>query len=147
MNAAVRAVVRTGLAHGFEVLGVRRGFAGLAAGEMESLDARSVGGILQQGGTMLGSERFPEFEREEARRAALDQLTERGVEGLVVIGGNGSQRGASALSAMGLAVVGVASTIDNDLYGSEITLGVDEVGTRRKTLDPALLELARVLAR
>lgn len=125
MNAAIRAVVRMGIALGWEVLGVRRGFAGLCAGDVESLDARSVGGILQQGGTMLGSERFPEFRQEETRRQALSQLAARAVDGLVVIGGSGSQCGASALSDMGLAVVGVASTIDNDLYGSEITIGVD----------------------
>jgi 6-phosphofructokinase 1 len=125
MNAAIRAVVRTGLAQGWEVLGVRRGFAGLCAGEMESLDARAVGGIVQLAGTVLGSERFPEFASEEAREQALSQLASRGVDGLVVIGGNGSQKGAAALAARGLAVVGVASTIDNDLDGSEITIGVD----------------------
>jgi 6-phosphofructokinase 1 len=125
MNGAIRAVVRTGIARGWEVLGVRRGFAGLVAGEAEILDARAVGGILQQGGTMLGSERFPEFEREEAQAAALAQLAAREVEALVVIGGNGSQRGAAALAGRGLAVIGVASTIDNDLYGSDITVGVD----------------------
>jgi len=132
MNAAIRAVARTGIAKGWEVFGVPRGFAGLAGlegptdCEITRLDARSVGGIMQQGGTMLGSARCPGFrEKEEVRRSALRRLDEHGIEGLVVIGGNGSQCGAQALSAMGLPVVGVASTIDNDLYGSEITIGVD----------------------
>jgi 6-phosphofructokinase 1 len=125
MNAALRAVVRTGLARGWQVFGVRRGYAGLSAGDIAELDARAVGGILQQGGTVLGSERYPKFKQEDAQREALAQLAARGITGLVVIGGDGSQRGAAALSALGLAVAGVASTIDNDLYGSEITLGVD----------------------
>jgi 6-phosphofructokinase 1 len=125
MNAAIRAVTRTGLAKGWEVFGVQGGFAGLAEGDFLPLEARSVGGILQQGGTMLGSARCPDFKKEELRRCALRRLAEAGIEGLVVIGGNGSQCGAHALSCMGLPVAGVASTIDNDLYGSEITIGVD----------------------
>jgi 6-phosphofructokinase 1 len=125
MNAAVRAVVRTGISRGWEVFGARRGYAGLCAGDIISLDLRSVGGILQLGGTMLGSERFPAFKTETARQTALDHLAQRGIDGLVVIGGDGSQRGAAALAAAGLAVAGVASTIDNDLFGSDITIGVD----------------------
>lgn len=125
MNAAIRAVVRSGLGQGWEVLGVQRGFAGLCAGDFENLDARSVGGIIQQAGTVLGSERFPEFSTEQAKEKALSQLASRGIDGLVVIGGNGSQKGAAALASRGFAVVGVASTIDNDLSGSEITIGVD----------------------
>src|SRR6266498_1715149 len=117
MNAAIRAAVRTGLDRGWEVFGVRHGFAGLAAGDFAPLGARDVGGIIQHGGTALGSARFPEFKTEEARKKALDQLQRRNVSALVVIGGDGSQKG--------FPVVGVASTIDNDLYGSEITIGVD----------------------
>jgi 6-phosphofructokinase 1 len=125
MNAAIRAVVRTGLDRGWEVFGVRHGFAGLMAGDFLSLGARDVGGIIQHGGTALGSARCPEFKTEEARKKALDQLGRRNVSALVVIGGDGSQKGSHALSQMGFPVVGVASTIDNDLYGSEITIGVD----------------------
>jgi 6-phosphofructokinase 1 len=125
MNAAIRAVVRTGLEQGWEVLGVRRGYAGLIDGEMESMSARDVGGIIQLGGTVLGSARCEEFKTMEGRRQALRLLEERDVEALVVIGGNGSQAGAHALSEMGFPIAGVASTIDNDLYGSEITIGVD----------------------
>jgi 6-phosphofructokinase 1 len=125
MNAAIRAVVRTGLARGWEVFGVSHGYAGLIAGDLQSLSARDVGGILQRGGTMLGSARSAEFETEEGREKALRQLNMKGIEALVVIGGNGSQTGAHALSRLGVPVAGVASTIDNDLVGSEITIGVD----------------------
>lgn len=125
MNAAIRAVTRVAIDHGMEVLGVKRGFAGLVDGRMMPLSARDVGGIIQRGGTILGSARSPRFRTEEGRRQALAHLAERGVEGLVVIGGNGSQSGAYALLQMGFPVVGVASTIDNDLVGSDITIGVD----------------------
>lgn len=125
MNAAIRAVVRTGVARGWEVRGVRRGYAGLVGGEIVPLGARDVGGILQLGGTILGSARCPEFRTEEGRRRALRALVGQGIEALVVIGGNGSQAGAYELSRMGFPVVGVASTIDNDLAGSEVTIGVD----------------------
>lgn len=125
MNAAIRAVVRAGLGCGCEVLGVRDGYAGLIAGEFRPLGARDVGGIIQQGGTILGSARSPEFATEEGRAKAVAALRERGVDGLVVIGGSGSQTGAYRLWETGVPVVGVASTIDNDLYGSDITIGAD----------------------
>jgi 6-phosphofructokinase 1 len=125
MNAAIRAVVRTGLDRGWEVLGVRRGYAGLIAGHCVPFGARDVGGIIQQGGTILGTARCPEFRTEAGRLQALTELRQREIGGLVVIGGNGSQAGAFALSELGFPVVGVASTIDNDLYGSEVTIGVD----------------------
>ena len=125
MNAAIRAVVRTGLDRGWEVFGIRNGYAGLISGLLGSLSARDVGGILQRGGTLLGSARSREFETEAGRRTAMRQLRQQEIEALVVIGGNGSQTGAHHLSQMGFPVVGVASTIDNDLYGSDITIGVD----------------------
>lgn len=125
MNAAIRAVVRAGIYEGWQAFGVRRGFSGLIAGNFVHLEARDVGGILQQAGTMLGSARCPEYRTEDGRVEALRQLGQHGIDALVVIGGNGSQTGAQLLSAMGFPVVGVASTIDNDLYGSEITIGVD----------------------
>jgi 6-phosphofructokinase 1 len=125
MNAAIRAVVRTGIARGWEVFGVQHGYAGLMGGAFRLLGPREVGGIIQLGGTMLGSARAPEFKDLEGRQKALRELNQERIEGLVVIGGNGSQTGAHALHEMGFPVVGVASTIDNDLYGSEITIGVD----------------------
>lgn len=130
MNAAVRAVTRCALEYAWEVYGVRQGYAGLidtadGDGHFVPLTARSVGGIMQLGGTMLGSARAPEFKTEAGRMKALRALHQREVDALVVIGGNGSQSGAGALSQMGFPVVGVASTIDNDLAGSDITIGVD----------------------
>ncbi|MGC8825607.1 MAG: 6-phosphofructokinase [Anaerolineae bacterium] len=125
MNAAIRAVVRTGIANGLEVWGVRRGFAGLVAGSFIPLGARDVGGIIQRGGTILGSARCEDFKKEATRLEAVRALNQNDIEALVVIGGNGSQSGSYALSEMGVKVVGVASTIDNDLYGSDITIGVD----------------------
>lgn len=125
MNAAIRAVVRTGIAKGMEVFGVRHGFAGLLVGEFVPLGVRAVGGIIQHGGTILGSTRCPEFKNEDGQVRALRVLGDNHIEALVVIGGNGSQAGAHALSQRGFPVVGIASTIDNDLFGSEMTIGVD----------------------
>ncbi len=125
MNAALRAVTRCALAQEWDVLGVRRGYAGLVEGDVEPLTGRSVSNIMQRGGTVLGSARCPEFETEDTRRNALCRLQENRVDALVVIGGNGSQTGALALAQMGVPVVGIASTIDNDLAGSEVTIGVD----------------------
>jgi 6-phosphofructokinase 1 len=125
MNAAIRAVVRTGIDNGWEVVGIKHGYTGLLTGAMTVLGARDVGGIIQQGGTILGSARCPEFKTAEGREMAARMLRQHAIESLIVIGGNGSQSGAQALSAMGYPVVGVASTIDNDLYGSAITISVD----------------------
>jgi 6-phosphofructokinase 1 len=127
MNAAIRAVVRMGLGNGWETFGVRNGYLGLVEGgqNIAPLGPRDVGGILGIGGTFLGSARLEEFKEEAIRKKGLANLTAHGIDGLVVIGGSGSQAGALALSKMGLPVVGVASTIDNDLAGSEITIGVD----------------------
>jgi 6-phosphofructokinase 1 len=125
MNAAIRAAARTAIEDGLEVVGVRNGYAGLIASDFVPLGLRDVGGHMQHGGTMLGSARSAEFRTAEGRERAVANLRSAAVDGLVVIGGNGSQTGSQALSTMGLPVVGVASTIDNDLYGSEITLGVD----------------------
>jgi 6-phosphofructokinase 1 len=125
MNAAIRAVVRTGTERGWKMFGGRQGFAGLMAGNFIPMGAREVAGIIQKGGTILGSARSPEFKTEEGRLKAVRELHQAGIDALVVIGGNGSQTGANALNQMGFPVVGIASTIDNDLYGSEITIGVD----------------------
>lgn len=125
MNAAIRAVVRMAISKGWETFGVQHGYAGLINNEIIPLGPRDVGGIIQLGGTMLGSARSPEFKTEAGQRRALNLLSERGIDGVFVIGGNGSQTGANALHNLGIPVVGIASTIDNDLYGSDITIGVD----------------------
>lgn len=125
MNAAIRAVVRTGLVKGWEVYGIKNGYSGLLAGNFQNLGPRDVGGIMQRGGTMLGSARSLEFKTEAGQKKALRNLNSMGIDGLIVIGGNGSQTGSFKLSELGFPVVGVASTIDNDLFGSDITIGVD----------------------
>ncbi len=125
MNAAVRAVVRTGIAKGWETFGVRHGYAGLIRDEFVPLGPRDVGGIIERGGTMLGSTRSPEFKTEQAQLQAIRILRERRIDAGVIIGGDGSQAGAFALWQKGFPVVGIASTIDNDLCGCEISIGVD----------------------
>src|SRR3954468_2783802 len=125
MNAAGRAATRAALARGWEVFGVKNGYAGLVADTIDPLHARDVGGIIQRGGTVLGSARAPEFAQEEGRSKALHNLAARGIEALIVIGGNGSQTGSHSLHRAGYPVVGIASTIDNDLYGTDLTIGVD----------------------
>jgi 6-phosphofructokinase 1 len=123
MNAAIRAVVRMGAARGFEVFGVRNGYTGLIAGTLVPLGPRDVGGIMERGGTMLGTTRCTELKSEAGQDKALRALRGHGISRLVVVGGEGSQAGAHALASRGLSVVGVASTIDNDLAGSDITIG------------------------
>ncbi len=107
------------------MFGVRRGYAGLVAGSIVSLGSRDVSGKIQRGGTFLGTARCPEFATDAGRGDAVRQLSQHGIDSLVVIGGNGSQQGSFALSERGFEVVGIASTIDNDLYGSDVTIGVD----------------------
>jgi 6-phosphofructokinase 1 len=125
MNAAIRAVVRMALSRGWDVTGIRHGFGGLLNGDVRPLGSRDVGEIMQRGGTMLGSARSPEYDAPDARERALDRLRTERIQALIVIGGNGSQAGAHALSCMGFPVVGIPSTIDNDVYGSDMTIGVD----------------------
>lgn len=125
MNAAIRAVVRTGISRDWDMVGIQRGYAGLIARNTVQLGSRDVGGILQQGGTVLGSSRCPELKTEEGCRKAVDSLSRSAIDALVVIGGNGSQAGANALSEMGVPVIGIGSTIDNDLVGADMTIGVD----------------------
>ncbi|MFO7919115.1 MAG: 6-phosphofructokinase [Anaerolineae bacterium] len=136
MNAAVRAIVRVGLAKGLEVLGVRDGYQGLIEDDISFLSARDVGGIMQTGGTFLGSSRCEEFRTVEGREKALDNLRQRYVEALIVIGGDGSQTGSYELCEMGYPVVGISSTIDNDLEGTDVTIGVDTaINVVREAID------------
>jgi 6-phosphofructokinase 1 len=125
MNAAIRSVVRCGVSKGWAMYGVRNGYAGLISGNIHEMGTRDVGGILNRGGTILGSARCEEFKTEEGRRKSIRALRQFGIEALVVIGGNGSQTGSFHLHELGYPVVGIASTIDNDLVGTEMTIGVD----------------------
>ena len=125
MNAAVRAVVRAAAAEQIEVVGIRDGFTGLLASRFQPLDSGAVAGILLRGGTILGSTRFPQFRERATQEQAAERLRDAGVEGIAVIGGNGSQQGTLALSRLGFPAVGIASTIDNDLAVTEATIGVD----------------------
>jgi 6-phosphofructokinase 1 len=125
MNAAIRAVARTSHYKGWTTVGVRGGYEGLINGIFVPLGTRDVGGIMQRGGTILGSARSPEFKTEHGQISAIRSLNEEGVDALVVVGGNGSQTGNYALHKRGFPVVGIASTIDNDLTGSDVTIGVD----------------------
>ena len=124
MNAAIRAAVRTGINEGWDMYGIRHGYQGLVNGDITPLGARDVGGIIERGGTILHTARCPEFETREGRLKALDNLKDNRIEYLMVIGGGGSQTGAHELSIMDYPVVGIASTIDNDLYGCDISIGV-----------------------
>jgi 6-phosphofructokinase 1 len=123
MNAAIRAVVRSAVGSGCSVVGFRHGYTGLISADCSLLGARDVGGIIQSGGTMLGTTRCEGLRTENGRKAALEVLERHSIDALVVIGGNGSQSGAWELAKCGVPVVGVASTIDNDLPGTDISIG------------------------
>ncbi len=125
MNAAIRAVVRTGCENGMRVLGVRRGYNGLMNGDMYEMNLRTVSDIIHRGGTMLYSARSPEFKTEEGLQKALDVCKVNGIEGVVVIGGDGSFRGARDLSLRGIPTIGVPGTIDNDIACCDYTIGYD----------------------
>lgn len=125
LNAAIRAITRSALAYGVQVIGIHRGYEGLIAGQFTELTSRDVGGILRKGGTILGTSRSERFMTDEGRRAAKEQLDRAGIEGLVVIGGNGTLAGAYQLYKLGVPLVGVPKTIDNDQYGTDTAIGVD----------------------
>lgn len=125
MNAAVRAVVRTAIALGMNVKGIRRGYNGLIEGDIIDLDVRSVSDIIHRGGTVLYTARSPRFKTEEGMKEAIDNCKKHGIEGIVVIGGDGSYRGARDLSLRGIPCVGVPGTIDNDISSTEYTIGFD----------------------
>jgi 6-phosphofructokinase 1 len=125
LNACIRAVAREAFHHGMQVYGVRWGYKGLINGEIDELTSRDVGGIMNRGGTFLGTARCPEFKEIQVRRTALRQMNQHGIEGLVVIGGNGSLAGALALHKMGFPTFGVPASIDNDINGTDMAVGVD----------------------
>ncbi|MDR1978014.1 MAG: 6-phosphofructokinase [Synergistaceae bacterium] len=125
MNAAIRAVARTCLFNDKECVGVMRGYEGLIDGDYIPLNRAAVGGILHRGGTILKTARSERFKTEEGRKAALSKMRDAGLEGLVVIGGDGSFRGAKLLHDMGMPTIGVPGTIDNDVAGTDETIGFD----------------------
>ncbi len=125
MNAAVRAVVRTAIANGMTVKGIRRGYNGLIEGDIIDLDVRSVSDIIHRGGTVLYTARSPKFKTEEGMNEAINNCKKFGIEGIVVIGGDGSYRGARDLSLHGIPCVGVPGTIDNDISSTQYTIGFD----------------------
>ncbi|ALV22672.1 MAG: 6-phosphofructokinase [Carnobacterium sp.] len=125
MNAAVRAVVRKGVYEGIEVFGINYGFAGLVAGDIRKLTVSDVGEKIYKGGTFLYSARYPEFASEEGQLKGIEQLKKFGIEGLVVIGGDGSYKGALALTKHGYPTIGIPATIDNDIAGTDFCIGFD----------------------
>ena len=125
MNAAIRAVVRTARHDGVKIWGVRNGYKGLIRDQIEELSTRSVGDMIQRGGTFLGTARCPEFMEPEKRQLALENLQKRAIEGLIVMGGAGSLAGAWELSKLGMNVVGIPGTIENDVWGTDYTIGSD----------------------
>ncbi len=125
MNATVRAVVRAGMASGLEVIGIKKGFQGLIDRLYETMSTRSVSNVLQRGGTFLQSARCKEMRTEVGLRLATDNLKGLGVEGLIVIGGDGSLKGAYAIHQQGVPVIGIPASIDNDIPFTDLSLGVD----------------------
>ena len=125
MNAAARAVVRTALYEGVKVFGIYDGYQGMLENRIVELTSKSVSDIIQRGGTFLGTARCPEFKKEEVRKQAAEILKSHGIEGLAIIGGDGSLTGGSLLSKYGIPIVGLPGTIDNDVWGSDYTIGAD----------------------
>lgn len=125
MNAAIRAVVRSAIARGIGVVGIRRGYNGLVDNDICEMSLRSVSDIIHRGGTMLYTARSPEFKTEEGMAKAIANCRKNGIDGVVVIGGDGSYRGARDLSLRGIPCVGVPGTIDNDISSTEYTIGFD----------------------
>ena len=125
MNAAVRAVVRTAIANGVEVVGIYRGYSGLISGDIKPLGLRDVSNTINKGGTMLYSDRCPEFKTEKGMEKAVKTCREFGIDGIVAIGGDGTFRGATDLTAHGIPCVGIPGTIDNDISSTDATIGFD----------------------
>ncbi len=125
MNAAVRAVTRTALARGVEVMGIYRGYSGLISGDIRPLEVRDVSNIINKGGTMLYSDRCPEFKTPEGMAKAVETCKKFGIDGIVSIGGDGTFRGATDLTAHGIPCIGIPGTIDNDIASTDATIGFD----------------------
>ncbi|MGZ5304207.1 MAG: 6-phosphofructokinase, partial [Bacteroidia bacterium] len=137
MNACIRAVVRAGLYHGLEVYGIKRGYQGMIEGRIEEMDSLSVSNIIQRGGTILKTARSASFLTVEGRAMAADQIRDKSIDGIVAIGGNGTYTGAYKLfEEHGIPIIGVPGTIDNDLYGTDYTIGYDTaINTAMEAID------------
>lgn len=137
MNAAIRAVVRTGLYHGLDVYGIMRGYSGMVEDDIFKMEGRSVANIIQRGGTILKTARCMEFMEHEGRKKAYDNLQKRGIDGLVIIGGDGSFRGAQIFSSeFDIPCIGLPGTIDKDIAGTDFTIGFDTaVNTAVEAID------------
>lgn len=137
MNAAIRAVVRTGIYNGLEVYGILRGFSGMIEGDIFKMESKSVANIIQRGGTILKTARCQEFYSVEGRKKAYDNLIKLGIDGLVIIGGDGSFRGAKIFShEYDIACIGLPGTIDKDIAGTDFTIGFDTaVNTAVEAID------------
>ncbi|MFC4652314.1 6-phosphofructokinase [Lactococcus nasutitermitis] len=129
MNAAIRAVFKKAVAEGIEVYGINHGYAGMVAGDIFPLDFKAVGDTVRRGGTFLYSARYPEFAELEGQLKGIEQLKKKGIEGVVVIGGDGSYHGAMRLTEHGYPAVGLPGTIDNDIVGTDYTIGFDTAVT------------------
>jgi 6-phosphofructokinase len=125
MNPFIRAVVRTAAAHNIRVLGIEAGYEGLIHGKFRELDVRDVGGILQRGGTILQTARSKEFREPSGQREAIRQMNNAGMDAVIVAGGDGSLHGAQMLQEKGFPVMGVPASIDNDIFGTDMCIGVD----------------------
>jgi 6-phosphofructokinase 1 len=137
MNACIRAAVRTAMANNVHILGIRRGYAGLIEGDMLALDRKSIANIIYQGGTMLETSRCPEFTTLEGRAKAIKVLEEAGIDGLILLGGDGTFHGGALLAnECNVSIIGVPTTIDNDVYGTDYTVGFDTaVNTALEAID------------
>jgi 6-phosphofructokinase 1 len=137
MNACIRAAVRTALDNNVEIAGIRRGYAGLIEGDMSALDRKSIANIIQRGGTILETSRCPEFTMVEGRAKAIKVMEEAGIDGLLLLGGDGTFRGGKLLAnECNVSIIGVPTTIDNDVYGTDYTVGFDTaVNTALEAID------------
>ena len=136
MNAAIRAVTRTAISRGLKIKGIKRGYMGLLNEEITEMEARDVSDIIQRGGTILGTARCQEFHRPEVQQKAAEICRKHGIDGIVVIGGDGSYRGAQALSRQGINTVGLPGTIDLDIACTDYTIGFDTaVNTAMEAID------------
>ena len=136
MNAAIRAVVRQAISKGKKVKGIRRGYTGLIAEDIVDMEAKDVSDIIQRGGTILQTARCPEFRTEEGQKLGAEMCRKHGIEGIIVIGGDGSFRGAQKLAAQGINTIGIPGTIDLDISCTDYTIGFDTaVNTAMEAID------------